>query len=183
MSKRAGKWRSQTDETSKPLLQSIMVRMRLRLLHDSSSVYKNKRYRSYVTGWEEIIKSWESIECRQTCSTRCEDFTYDNHKSAVLPPLAIQAENLQVLDVVDTLQPGHVVIDQIVGGNVRRPVGLEEISQLDERILRNFDELILARRCSWLMVRLRSRVGNESVHLWHLWYTQLWELSCECSAL
>lgn len=74
-------------------------------------------------------------------------FTYDNHEGAILSPFAVQAEDLQVLDVVDTLQPGHVVLDQIVCGNVSGPVGFEEISQLDQRILGNFDEFILGRRC------------------------------------
>lgn len=78
--------------------------------------------------------------------------THDNHECAVLSPLAIQAENLQVLDVVDTLQPGHVVVDQVVGGDVRRPVGLEEVPQLDQRVLGNLDELVIAGwRCRLVM--------------------------------
>lgn len=79
--------------------------------------------------------------------------TYDNHKSSVLSPFTVQAVNLQVLDIVDFLQPLHVVLDQVVGGDMRRPVCLEHVPELDEAVLWNLNQFVLGVRVLTVCVR------------------------------
>lgn len=69
--------------------------------------------------------------------------THDNHKSSILSPFAVQAVNLQVLDVVDFLQPLHIVLDQVVGGDMHRPVRLEHVPELDQAVLWNLNQFVL----------------------------------------
>lgn len=69
--------------------------------------------------------------------------THNDNKSSILSPIAVKAIDLQVLHVVDFLEPFHVVFDQVVARNVFRPVGLKHITQLYQAILWNFHKLIV----------------------------------------
>lgn len=68
--------------------------------------------------------------------------THNNHKSSINSPIAIQTINLQILDVIDLLQPLHIVLDQRECGTMYRPVLLVNIAQLNERVLWNFHQFI-----------------------------------------
>lgn len=72
-----------------------------------------------------------------------EDFTYDDNECSVFSPFTVQAVDFQVLDVVNFLQPFHVVFNQVIGSNMCRPIGLEHVSELDQAILRNFNQFVL----------------------------------------